>query len=164
METGRVLRELSQPVKGWRAWTVQELPEGIRLGSVIHEALWEPQHFAAATCVHTHLAPSAECNCGFHAARDPVDVFSYTRGRDESHTVCRILGEVALSGHVLETEHGWRASHAYPSQLYVADAELAAALAVYGVPVSCGEYHERRVLRRRLLAADPGYSRRRRLA
>ena len=59
-----------------------------------------------------HPVPGAECNCGFHAARDPVDALSYARGRDEPNTVCRVLGEVRLWGHVLETEGGWRASHA----------------------------------------------------
>src|SRR5204862_488512 len=74
---------------------------------------------------------------GFHAARGPVDALSYARGRDEPGTVCRILGEVVLWGHVVETEAGWRASHAYPARLYVPDAEIAAALAAYSVPV-CG--------------------------
>ena len=46
-------------------------------------------------------------------------------GATSPGTVCRILGEVVLWGHVLETEGGWRASHAYPARLYVADAEIA---------------------------------------
>jgi hypothetical protein len=79
--------------------------------------------------------PGLECNCGFHAARDPVDALSYLRGREEAGTVCRVLGEVALWGHVVETEAGWRASHAYPARLYVADHVVADALSVYGVTV-----------------------------
>src|SRR5205814_7667168 len=89
--------------------------------------------FAAA--VAAHPVPGAACNCGFHAARDSADAQSYARGRDEAGTLCRILGEVSLWGHVLETEGGWRASHAYPGRLYVPDLELAAALAGYSVPV-----------------------------
>jgi hypothetical protein len=61
------------------------------------------------------------------------------RGRDEPDTVCRILGEVTLWGHVLQTEGGWRASHAYPRRLYVADAQIAVALAGYAVPISSAE-------------------------
>ena len=145
METGRALRERSRPVTGWRAWVVTETPGGLRLGSVLHDLVWAHGRAALAECrrdedpfaaaLRPHPVPGAECNCGFHAARDPVDALSYARGRDEPGTVCRILGEVVLWGHVLETEGGWRASHAYPAQLYVPDAEIAAALAGYSVPV-----------------------------
>jgi hypothetical protein len=145
METGRTLREQSRPVAGWRAWVVSETPDGVRLGSVLHELVWPHSRAALAECrrdddpfatpLGTHPVPGAGCNCGFHAARDPVDALSYARGRDEPGTLCRILGEVVLWGHVLETEGGWRASHAYPRRLYVPDAEIAAALAGYSVPV-----------------------------
>jgi hypothetical protein len=145
METGRVLRESSRRVTGWRAWVVTESGDGLRLGSVLHDLVWEHGSPLVAECrreddpfapaVGPHPVPGVECNCGFHAARDPVDALSYARGRDEPRTVCRILGEVHLWGHVLETESGWRASHAYPARLYVADAELARALAAYSVPV-----------------------------
>ena len=147
METGRTLRELSQRVTGWRAWTVVETPAGLRLGSVLHDLVWPTGAPVLAECrLHEdpfatpappHPVPGAECNCGFHAARDVADALSYARGRDEPGTVCRILGEVTLWGHVLLTEGGWRASHAYPARLYVADAEIARALAAYSVPV-CG--------------------------
>jgi hypothetical protein len=149
METGRALRELSVPVTGWRAWTVVETNAGLRLGSVLHDLLWPCARPVVAECrldedpfaapVAPHPVPGAACNCGFHAARDASDALSYARGRDEPGTICRILGEVTLWGHVLQTESGWRASHAYPSRLYVPDAELAAALAAYGVDISSPE-------------------------
>jgi hypothetical protein len=145
METGRTLRETSRPVTGWRAWVVTETPAGLRLGSVLHDVVWQHDAPVVARCrrgddpfatpLGAHPVPGAECNCGFHAARDPVDALSYARGRDEPGTLCRILGEVQLWGHVLETEAGWRASHAYPLRLYVPDGEIAAALAAYSVPV-----------------------------
>jgi len=145
METGRTLRERSRPVTGWRAWVVTETPKGLRLGSVLHDLVWAHGEAALAECrreddpfataLGPHPVPGAECNCGFHAARDPVDAFSYARGRDEAGTICRILGEVLLWGHVLETEGGWRASHAYPVRLYVPDDAIAAGLAAYSVPV-----------------------------
>lgn len=145
METGRTLRASSRVVTGWRAWVVTETPSGLRLGSVLHDRVWAHGRPALAECrreddpfalaIGPHPVPGAECNCGFHAARDPIDALSYARGRDEPGTVCRILGEVALWGHVLETEGGWRASHAYPARLYVQDDALAEALAAYSVPV-----------------------------
>jgi hypothetical protein len=149
METGRTLRESSRPVTGWRAWVVMETAAGLRLGSVLHDLAWPHGRALIAECrrhedpfagpVGPHPVPGAECNCGFHAARDPVDALSYARGRDEPGTVCRVLGEVTLWGHVLETEGGWRASHAYPRRLYIPDARVAAELAAYGVPIECGE-------------------------
>jgi hypothetical protein len=138
METGEVIRTRSAArAAGWRVWTVQEQPEGVRLGSVIHEALWTPAELARAACSvdAQHGAPGVECNCGFHAVRDPVDAFSYLHGRNEPRTIARVLGEVSLSGLIVETQTGWRASQAYPLRLYVRDRELALALAGYRVPV-----------------------------
>jgi hypothetical protein len=153
METGNAIRELAEaaPVLGWRAWVVMETAAGLRLGSILHDEVWAPGTTALAACrrhddlfaepLAPHGTPGLECGCGFHAARDPVDALSYLRGRDEAATVCRILGEVALWGRLVETEAGWRAGAAYPVRLYVDDPAVAQALAVYGVPVvsgSCG--------------------------
>jgi hypothetical protein len=145
MEIGTPIREISHVVVGWRAWTVRDTPGGLRLGSVLHDFVWAVGDVAVAACrrdedpfalpIAVHPVPDAACNCGFHAARDSADALSYLRGRDEPDTQCRILGEVAVWGHVIETEAGWRASMAYPSRLYVADPAAAEALAVYGVPI-----------------------------
>jgi hypothetical protein len=148
--------ERGAAVRGWRAWTVQETAQGLRLGSVLFEQLWLPGEPAAAVCrrdedpfaakVASHEVGSNACRCGFYAARDPVDALSYLQGRNEPSTMCRILGEVALWGGVLEGEAGWRATRAYPAHLYVSDASLAEALAVYGVAISsapCGSRSSR---------------------
>jgi hypothetical protein len=136
MKAGRIIRVVDGNVAvGWRAWTVQQTHDGIRLGSIIHEAAWEPGQLADAQCVQPHGAPNPDCNCGFHAARDPVDVFSYLRGRDELTTICRVLGEVLLSGRIVETDIGWRAERAYPFRLYIEDSEIASALEHYGVTI-----------------------------
>jgi hypothetical protein len=147
METGRAVRELSVPVTGWRAWTVVDAAAGLRLGSVLHDLVWPLGQPVVAECrleddpfatpMPPHPVPGPACNCGFHAARDAADALSYARGRDEPGTLCRILGQVTLWGHVLETETGWRASHAYPVRLYVADRDIGRALDAYSVPV-CG--------------------------
>jgi len=149
MEIGGAIRETADTILGWRAWIVTETASGLRLGSVLHELVWAPDQPAVAVCrrhddpfaepLPPHPVPSLACNCGFHAARDPVDTLSYLRGRDDPGTVCRILGEVALWGHVVETEGGWRASHAYPMRLYVPDAALAERLAAYGVSIRSAE-------------------------
>jgi hypothetical protein len=150
METGNAVRELLEaaPVVGWRAWVVTETAAGLRLGSVLYDEVWTPGTTAVAACrrrddlfadpVPEHGTPGFECGCGYHAARDPADALSYLRGRDELTTVCRILGEVAIWGRVVETQAGWRASAAYPYRLYVPDDEIAEALRPYGVPVICG--------------------------
>ena len=139
METGNAVREVSGVrVRGWRVWTVRETRAGIRLCSVLRDTVWTPAAAAVAVCAeeHPHEAPELSCTCGFHAVHDPVDALTYLRGRDEPRTLCRVLGEVALSGRIVETETGWRAARAYPARLYVSDTALAELLEVYGVPVS----------------------------
>jgi hypothetical protein len=147
METGSAVRELVEaaPVVGWRAWVVTETAAGLRLGSVVYDEVWTPGTTALATCrrredffaepLLEHETPGLECGCGYHAARDAADALSYLRGRNEPATVCRILGEVAIWGRVVETEAGWRAGAAYPFRLYVPDDAIAGELAVYRVPV-----------------------------
>jgi hypothetical protein len=150
MKTGNAIRELTEaaPVIGWRVWIVTATADGLRLGSVLHDQVWAPATTALASCqrhddlfaepMPPHPTPSLDCGCGFHAARDPVDALSYLRGRNEPATICRLLGEVALWGRLVETEAGWRAAAAYPVRLYVADDAIAESLGVYGVPVISG--------------------------
>jgi hypothetical protein len=150
MKTGDVTRELTQaaPVIGWRVWIVTATTDGLRLGSVLHDQVWAPGTTALASCqrqegffaepLPPHQTPSLVCGCGFHAARDPVDALSYLQGRDETTTICRLLGEVALWGRLVETDGGWRAAAAYPVRLYVPDEAIAEALGVYGVPTLTG--------------------------
>jgi hypothetical protein len=139
MNSGQAVRSASRKrVVGWRAWTVIETNDRVRLGSVIYDTVWHPTGPAIAVCHgdQSHEAPSVACTCGFHAARDPVDALTYLRGRDEPRTLCRVLGEVRVSGLVVETEAGYRGAAAYPLRLYANDLEVAAALeAIYGVPV-----------------------------
>ena len=146
METGNAVREVNgSRVLGWRVWTVRETRKGVRLCSVLHDTVWTPSSAVVAVCAegHSHESPELSCSCGFHAAHDPVDALTYLRGRDDAHTLCRVLGEVTLSGRVVETRSGWRASRAYPARFYVADGSLTEVLAVYGVPVSSVECESR---------------------
>jgi hypothetical protein len=138
MNIGQGVRAGRSRVAGWRAWTVIETNDGIRLASVIYDTVWHPTGPAIATCRcgEAHVAPALTCTCGFHAARDPVDALTYLHGRDEPRTLCRVLGEVLLSGVVVETEAGYRGAVANPLRLYANDVEVAAELeTIYRVPV-----------------------------
>ncbi|MEN3313287.1 MAG: hypothetical protein V7645_2616 [Actinomycetota bacterium] len=138
MNIGKGVRAERSRVAGWRAWTVIETNDGIRLASVIYDTIWHPARptIAACRCGEAHVAPALDCTCGFHAARDPVDALTYLHGRDEPRTICRVLGEVLLSRLVVETEAGYRGELANPLRLYVNNAEVAAELETsYRVPV-----------------------------
>lgn len=138
MNIGQGVRAGRSPVAGWRAWTVIETHAGVRLASVIYDTVWQPGGAAVAACQcgEPHDAPALACACGFHAARDPVDALTYLQGRDEPRTLCRMLGEVLLSGVVVETEAGYRGAAANPLRLYANDLEVAAELeTTYRVPV-----------------------------
>jgi hypothetical protein len=144
---GRV--EAGAAVLGWRAWAVTRTSGGVRLASPLFDHVWLPGEPAVASCLRheerfatplgVHDVGSADCCCGFHAARDPADALTYLHGRDAPSTLCRVLGEVTLWGEVLQTEAGWRSTLAYPARLYVPDAVLAEELAAYGVSVSSAE-------------------------
>ena len=117
--------DYAEPLMGWRVWCVVQTREGLRLASVIHDEVWPVGRDLVARCDtdREHIAPQERCTYSIHATRDPKLVRSYLRGRDEPGTVARVLGRVLLWGRVVEHEHGWRASHAYPLEI-VGDDEL----------------------------------------
>jgi hypothetical protein len=108
--------DYAEALIGWRVWCLVRTRDGVRLASVIEDDVWPLGRALVACCrAHgDHEAPNESCACGIYAARDPATVWTYLRGRDEPRTVRRVLGRVALWGRVVEHEHGWRASHAYP--------------------------------------------------
>jgi len=91
---GRV--EPGAAVLGWRAWAVTRTSQGVRLASPLFDHLWLPGEPAVASCLRhedrfaaplgVHDVGSADCGCGFHAARDPADALSYLHGRDAPST------------------------------------------------------------------------------
>src|SRR6266852_2321259 len=122
MDRGNAVRSADRRrVVGWSAWTVVDTKAGVRLASVIYDTVWSASGPVTAECEcgQAHVAPAPACTCGLYAARDPVDALTYLHGRDEPRTLCRVLGEVVLSGVVVETEAGYRAAAAYPLRLYV---------------------------------------------
>jgi hypothetical protein len=144
------------PVIGWRSWSSVEIDNETCLSSLYFPTVWPVGRPLTAACLLTrrrtrrlvrlfdprpHPAPSTACECGIYAVK-PERFRVNLRGRDEGAGL-PVFGRVSLWGLVHEHEYGWRASFAYPEQLYVPqlaghmlDAEgIAERLALYDVPV-----------------------------
>ena len=151
--------DFAEPIEAWRVWRVVNGKHGYRLGSVVKETVWRPGEAIVADCLRSrvsawlqrrlrrdHAAPEKRCECGVYAAWLPyVEPYLTDEPVSWAGGAARVLGKVSLWGVVIECERGFRASAAYPSELYVpADASLegdhrsediAMGLAVYGTPV-----------------------------
>jgi hypothetical protein len=145
-----------EPVLGWRVWYAVEAGGRARLSSVFHQLVWPIREPLAAVCLRSrfprlrrqgsnHAAPAASCRCGIHAA-SLERLGEYLSGPPASRRAMgAVIGRVALWGTVVECAQGWRASLAYPAQLYVPllprgrqaalAREFALDLTEYGVPV-----------------------------
>ena len=143
-----------EPFQGWRVWRVVRHAGDYRLGSVVQPTLWPAGEPLTAECLahrlvlplrrkRRHDAPEPCCECGIYAAA--LERIGQYVAEAPCRGVARVLGQVALWGTVIECERGFRASHAYPSRIYVpADAgdpwrvgweEVALGLCRYRVPV-----------------------------
>lgn len=146
------------PFVGWRLWLIAGDDEGrLRLTSVMRPTVWPARKAVVAECdrgesvfrsrsiAHAgKRAPVASCRCGIYAIGDPAQLGAFI---DTNHVRrCApqwVVGRVSLWGTVIESERGWRASHAYPRELYVplsrrnrdAAGTLGRELDRYGVPV-----------------------------
>jgi hypothetical protein len=73
-----------------------------------------------AAAAPPHAAPQAECQCGLYALTSAGAAADFVRGRGAlRNAIGAVIGQVLLWGSVVECEHGWRASHAYPARLFV---------------------------------------------
>jgi hypothetical protein len=126
-----------EPVEAWRVWRVCTLDGRAALHSAFADAPWEPGVPLAATCVKEHRsrlrpwrmersrhdAPDFGCTCGIYGVRS----FAAARWYLESQTAFspgdRVIGRVALWGDVVVSQGGWRASLAYPLELFVPTAQ-----------------------------------------
>jgi len=149
-----------EPVNAWRVWLVLRDRGELRLASVMYPTLWIPGREKTARCrvgdpprrglgsIEYHVSPAARCGCGIYASKTVEHAASYFDGfgPGDRQPMFRVIGRVALWGRVIEAEHGFRASHAYPSHLYVPATslsgapgatpfEIAAGLAAYRVPI-----------------------------
>jgi hypothetical protein len=143
-----------EPIMAWRAWFVQR-DEGARyrLDSVIHRCPWPTRGELVASCLTTrgeiarrHYAPLDHCQCGIYGAATLDRLGNYLGHGLGPVPRVQVVGIVRLWGRVLVHEHGWRASHAYPSRLWFPRSdvrdhamanweEIAFDLTDYGVPI-----------------------------
>jgi hypothetical protein len=147
--------DFAEPFDSWRVWTVVRRDGEYSLRSVVQRTVWPAGTALEAECLRCrnvlfwlrrkrrHEAPDAGCECGIYGAG--LDRVGQYVAEGAFHGVARVLGRVALWGTVVECERGFRASHAYPTRIYVpADAgdpwrtsweEVAVGLCRYGVPI-----------------------------
>lgn len=154
--------DYAEPVEAWRVWRVAMRQGRVVLQSLFTGAAWEPATPLVASCSgghrtrrapwrkqsNDHPAPELECRCGIYGVQSVAAARSYL---ERPPLLCRddrVIGRVALWGSVVEGPFGWRASHAYPIELFVPAAvgthglrrrgyldEILAALEAYRVPV-----------------------------
>lgn len=122
-----------EAVEAWRVWRVGMRDGRVVLKSVFSGSVWEPAVPLTAVCTKRHRprwrpwrlepsdhsAPDLDCRCGIYGVQSAAAARSYLEsqpllGREE-----RVIGRVALWGTVVEGQLGWRASHAYPIELFV---------------------------------------------
>lgn len=147
--------DVAGTIDAWRVWRIVARDGGYVLGSVIKPTLWVPRRPLVAECLRPrsplarlrrrerHAAPEAPCECGVYGA-GLEQLHQYLNENWMEPPVARVLGVVSLWGTVVECDRGFRASHAYPSRIFVpSDARcshdhadrVVDGLAAYGVPV-----------------------------
>lgn len=167
--------DYAEPIVGWRLWHVAERGGALRLRSPLYRTPWLPRTELVAVCRRgleaglslyppkrsRHPSPDPVCRCGVYGSRTVTDAAAYLTKlfKSPDDVLHRVIGTVSLWGTVVECDRGWRASHAYPRQIYVPvpskrsrlftvgglrrpalpPAEIADALAEYGVTVELVE-------------------------
>jgi hypothetical protein len=121
--------DYAAPLQAWRVWKLVRREGEYMLGSVVQRTLWPPGAALTADCLRgrhlfprlrrrrAHAAPESDCECGIYAAA--LDRVGQYLVEAPCRGVSRVLGQVALWGTVIECERGFRASHAYPSRMYI---------------------------------------------
>lgn len=124
--------DMVQVITGWRAWKLK----GGLLSALGVDATWPIKEAIRAACRNggneSHLAPYWNCQCGIWAFKD-IDRLVAAIGSGYSDV--SVLGSVSLWGRVIETENGYRAQYAYPSELWLLNPALEELGLLYGVPV-----------------------------
>ncbi len=166
--------DYAEAIIAWRAWLVVGDGEEIRLSSLVHKTVWAPRCELEASCHRRtlslprlwrkkplgHSAPAEDCRCGIYGATDVERAAGYLLAINPARWLPTnpwleapywplrgsAIGRVSLWGSVVECEHGWRASRAYPERLYLLRRseeegslapreEVAVGLSAYGVPL-----------------------------
>jgi hypothetical protein len=140
--------DYAEPLRAWRLWAIEDIRGSARLRSLYRRCIWPAGVPFAARCYarrfnlwrrSVHEAPVETCSCGIYAVQDER-IPRLWRDSEVPPGFSLVIGSVSLWGEVVECEHGWRSSFAYPRELFVPRLgpypdETAAALAGYGVPV-----------------------------
>jgi hypothetical protein len=158
-----VIPDFVEPMEAWRVWRVGTQDGHIVLRSLVARTLWGPGVSLDAACakgrspwwcpwrleLNDHAAPDFECTCGIYGVRSAAAARWYLDSPAFVSPGERVIGRVALWGDVVESESGWRASRAYPLELWVhapttaqggfrrraSVDEIVLALEIYDVPV-----------------------------
>jgi hypothetical protein len=132
LDTGPI-PDYAEPVEAWRVWRVAMREGRVVLQSLFVGAVWEPVVPFVASCTgghrsrwapwrkepNDHPAPELDCRCGIYGVQSVAAARSYLETPPLLCRDDRVIGRVALWGAVVEATSGWRASHAYPIELFV---------------------------------------------
>lgn len=132
LDTGPI-PDYAAPVEAWRVWRVSVRDGRVTLQSLFAGVVWEPAVALVASCTgghrsfwapwrkkpNDHPAPELDCRCGIYGVRSIAAARSYLETPPLLCRDDRVIGRVALWGDVVEGPSGWRASHAYPAELFV---------------------------------------------
>jgi hypothetical protein len=128
-----------EPLEAWRVWRVAMREGRVVLQSLFTGAVWEPAAPLVASCTgghrsrwtpwrkkpNDHVAPDIDCRCGIYGVQSVAAARSYLETPPLLCRDDRVIGRVALWGTVVEGPAGWRASHAYPIELWVPEPVVA---------------------------------------
>jgi hypothetical protein len=143
IEVSRVIPDMVTCITAWRAWDVRGEGADVRLEALGKDHVWKPRRMMEAECdkgaayramfgyLPAHDAPEADCTCGVWAFKELDGLVSAL----QKYSRVRVLGTVQLWGKVVETENGYRAEKAYPSELWLFDESLEELGFIYDVPV-----------------------------
>ena len=105
-------QNLEGEVTAFRGWSLKFDGQSYSLVSnyLWNSVYWIPGQPAKAQCHRwfgddSHEPPHWNCTCGFYAAKEPTG------------SIGDIIGTVAMWGHYVEHEEGWRAEYAYPKSV-----------------------------------------------
>lgn len=119
-------------ITAWRAWGLATRKGQKQLKALGVSHVWKPRAMLDAKCNNSkHDAPQMDCTCGVWAFKTLEGLTSAL----ESYSDVKVLGRVSLWGRVVETENGYRAEKAYPSELWLFSEELEELGLTYDVPV-----------------------------
>lgn len=143
----------------WRIWWYRDRRLHPSLAGTlplyIRAAAWPPRDTPDARCPlgwHDAPPPHPSCTCGYYAVKRLATALAWARARPQQlpSAEALVVGRVALWGHIVEHEDGYRAQRGYPHLLYVlgstrAAVDLADAYGVEAYPTTWNELEEHAV-------------------